>query len=294
MKSLVLTAQDARDLQSAGVLTITKPVKGAPEYVEGARIVPSASTPGSFHYEREGAEDTELAPQTFTPPVQAGDAAFVREPWHYRHEFAGDDGEKVVFAADCPDGEGGHKWASPVSMPESAAVRYIHVVSVGAIHIETLTAWEITVELIDKDQAVAIDAGAVQPITTGVCRHCGQIQDLGGEYGTQEEANAAAEELCDCTTATIARRKRAQVEAAKEKVRQLFGEGAEELGFRPLAGDGAVDLLERAVELIALGPISSATFNVRGQCKAKLTVSTKGKIKVSRSEVNSCDLEAGE
>ena len=73
-----------------------------------------------------------------------------------------------------------------------------------------------------------------------------------------------------------------------------FGERAEELGFVPLADAPAVELLEQIAALIATGPISSATINVRGRCKAKLTVSTKGKIKVSRSEVKSCDLEAGE
>ena len=77
MKSLVLTAQDARDLQSLGSLIVTKPIKNAPEYVEGGRIVCSATAPGSFRYEREGATDTE-AP-VFTPPVQAGDAAYIRE-----------------------------------------------------------------------------------------------------------------------------------------------------------------------------------------------------------------------
>lgn len=84
------------------------------------------------------------------------------------------------------------------------------------------------------------------------------------------------------------------MEDAKDRVRQLFGERAEELGFVPLADAPAVELLEQIAALIATGPISSATINVRGRCKAKLTVSTKGKIKVSRSEVKSCDLEAGE
>ena len=152
MKSLVLTAQDARDLQNAGALAITKPIKNAPEYVEGGRIVCSTDAPGSFCYEREGAE-----PLTFTPPVQAGDAAYIREPWHYRHDPPGED--KVVFAADLPEGDPGHKWASPVSMPESAAVRYVRVVSVAAIHTATASVWEIVLDLVDKAQAVAIDAG---------------------------------------------------------------------------------------------------------------------------------------
>lgn len=46
--------------------------------------------------------------------------------------------------------------------------------------------------------------------------------------------------------------------------------------------------------MIARGPISSASLNVRGRCKAKFSVTSKGKIKVSRSETRSCDLEDGE
>ncbi|WP_300749548.1 hypothetical protein [uncultured Oscillibacter sp.] len=48
------------------------------------------------------------------------------------------------------------------------------------------------------------------------------------------------------------------------------------------------------MELIARGPISSASLNIRGQCKAKFSITSKGKIEVSRSETRSCDLEAGE
>ena len=90
------------------------------------------------------------------------------------------------------------------------------------------------------------------------------------------------------------RRTAEQIEDAQSRVNRLFGEGAEDLGFKPIAGDGAIELLERVVELIARGPISSASLNIRGQCKAKFSITSKGKIKVSRSETRSCDLEAGE
>ena len=36
MKSLILTTQDARELDKLGGLTITKPIKPAPRYIEGA------------------------------------------------------------------------------------------------------------------------------------------------------------------------------------------------------------------------------------------------------------------
>ena len=474
MKSLVLTAQDARDLQSLGSLIVTKPIKNAPEYVEGGRIVCSATAPGSFRYEREGATDTE-AP-VFTPPVQAGDAAYIREPWHYRHDPPGED--KVVFAADLPDGDPGHKWASPVSMPEAAAVRYVRVVSVAALHHEAASAWEIALELVDKARAVAIDAGlpyssaepgegsgaytasgdmtpedrermtaaiesdrarleaitarlseitvelttateegkeallkerdelakeaeeitralidagvvqmgvdlaaapseepdaapdkeeaardpegedAADPgeedeevgsftlgkcrfcgrewgvtlegsktggyptqrtadaaatractceeatanrsellgvavaVTTGACRYCGQLQEV-GPHPTQAAADETASEVCSCPGAKRERRVREQTEDAQEKISRIFGEEAESLGFRA-APEETVGLLNLTVGLIARGFISSANMNLLGLCRAKLSVTSKGKIKVSRSETRSFDLENGE
>lgn len=38
MKSLILTAQEARELSSLGGLTVTKPIKPAPPYIEGAQF----------------------------------------------------------------------------------------------------------------------------------------------------------------------------------------------------------------------------------------------------------------
>ena len=458
MKSLILTAQDARDLQSLGALTITKPIKGAPAYVEGGRIVCSAATPGSFCYEREGASEEELRAE-FAPPVQAGDAAYIREPWHYRHDPPGED--KVVFAADLPDGEAGHKWASPVSMPEPAAVRYVRVVSVAALHHEAASAWEIAVQLVDKAQAAAIDAGlpysSAEPgegsdaynyagdmspedhqhmtaainadrdrleaitarlseialelvtasdegekalleerdtlakeateitralvdagvlsedalpgvlpeapevadaaeedeevgsftlgkcrfcsrewgvtlegsktggyptqrtadaaatractceeavanrsellgvavaVTTGACRYCGQLQEV-GPHPTQAAADETASEVCSCPGAKRERRVREQTEDAQEKITRIFGEEAESLGFRA-APEESVALLNLTVGLIARGFISSASLNLLGLCKAKLSITSKGKIKVSRSETRSFDLESGE
>lgn len=300
MKDLILTAQDARELQALGALTITKPVKPAPPArEEGAVFV--GNDAGIYNVENPQGTPYEVAPGKIYEtrrPVHPGDAVMIREPWGtvYKEDDPAEP-DKVIFAADLTeeDAKARGKWASPVSMPAASAARWARVMGVEVSFPEAGRAvWVIQLARIDRDTAEAIDAGTAEATTTGVCRHCGQTIDLGAMYATQEEADAAAEELCECPAATVARRKRAQVEAAKEKVRQLFGDGADELGFRSLAGDGAVDLLERTVELIALGPISSATFNVRGQCKAKLTVSTKGKIKVSRSEVSSCALEAGE
>lgn len=134
--------------------------------------------------------------------------------------------------------------------------------------------------------------GVALAVTRGVCRYCGQFAEV-GPHPSQAAADETASEVCSCAAARMARREREQIEDAQERVRRLFGEGAEDLGFKAVHDD-AVGLLERVVELIAKGPISSASINVRGRCKAKFSITSKGKIKVSRSETRSCDLEAGE
>ena len=129
-------------------------------------------------------------------------------------------------------------------------------------------------------------------VTTGACRYCGQIQEV-GPHPSQAAADDTATEVCNCQTARQERRVHEQVADACERVQRLFGDDAESLGFKPIP-DEAVGLLENVVEMIARGPISSASLNVRGRCKAKFSVTSKGKIKVSRSETRSCDLEDGE
>ena len=137
------------------------------------------------------------------------------------------------------------------------------------------------------------EVGVAFAVTTGACKYCGQLQEV-GPHPSQAAADETATEVCSCPSARTARRTTEQIEDAQSRVNRLFGEGAEDLGFKPIAGDGAIKLLEHVVELIARGPISSASLNIRGQCKAKFSITSKGKIKVSRSETRSCDLEAGE
>lgn len=137
------------------------------------------------------------------------------------------------------------------------------------------------------------EVGVAFAVTTGACKYCRQLQEV-GPHPSQAAADETATEVCSCPSARTARRTAEQIEDARDRVNRLFGERAEDLGFKPIAGDGAVELLKRVVELIARGPISSASLNIRGQCKAKFSITSKGKIKVSRSETRSCDLEVGE
>ena len=557
MKSIIMTAQDARELANLGGLTVTKPIKPAPPaYVEGARIV--EHSPGEWLLEGpDGAYTAEECGNRYTPPVHPGDAVFIREPWHYRHELNSDGPDEVTLASELsPEEAKGRKWASPVSMPEDAARRFARVVFVGTAYGPGVTpVWLVELEVVDKAAAVAIDAGLpfstaddpeegsdyftyagdmtpedhermiaaidadrahlaevqdriigiaarrltiaeelpeamneprtpetktsradalhiedaaladeldeltieennigaaledagapvqtveerarerldalekrsleiahsiadtraadafgtpaelsetrealtreaeriteeereiaaylstlnAQPedpaaenapegetaaaeddeevgsftlgkckycgrewgvtlegakgggyptqrtadaaatrvcdceeavnnraaivgvalaVTRGACQYCDQLQEV-GPHPSQAAADETASEVCNCPRARDERRVRERAEDARERVERLFGDSAEELGFKPVA-DAAVHLLESVVEMIARGPISSASLNIRGQCKAKFSVTSKGKIKVSRSETRSCDLEAGE
>lgn len=540
MKALVMTAQDAREFEKLGGLTITKPIKPAPvAYVEGAKM--EEVSPGAWNLIREGVIYAHEGGAVFTPPVQAGDVIFLREPWtRLKNPTNGEPTDRVILAADSTVAEGqtSYKWASPVSMPENAARRFAVVSKVEPIYNENVAVWSITLEAVTKAAAEAGEAGALpyssatepeagsdyftyagdmspedhermvtainadrarlaevqdrliridlrrrelaylnfegkdkvdpndrdalleedstldteqtelakeeadlrraledagapsptvedhareklaairsyladQPrpgewreadghdlaaeerdlaayleaidaaeesdppeeeptvgageaaqqdppddeevgsftlgrcnycgrewgvtlegakgggyptqrtanaaatrvcdcpeavenrkpeigvafaVTTGACRYCNQLQEV-GPHPSQAAADETATEVCSCPSARTARRIAEQIADAQDRVNRLFGEGAEDLGFKPIAGDGAIELLEKVVELIARGPISSASLNIRGQCKAKFSITSKGKIKVSRSETRSCDLEAGE
>lgn len=532
MKAIVMTAQDAREFEKLGGLTITKPIKPAPAaYVEGAKM--EEVSPGAWNLIREGVVYAHDGGAVFTPPAQAGDIVFLREPWtRLKNPATGEPSDRVILAADSTVSEGqtSYKWSSPVSMPESEARRFAVVSKVEPIYNENVAVWEITLEAVTKAAAEAgeigalpysnapspeagsdyytyagdmspenhermvaainqdrarlaevqdriiqldslrreldhraappeeyvplgeegltlhkeetdlrhalEDAGAPAPttadhareklaairsrrgeianfdaetkvsnnldieeerliqeerdlaayleglaaaeddppgeetppgdsetdppaaqedeevgsftlgkcnycgrewgvtlegakgggyptqrtanaaatrvcdcpeavenrkpeigvafaVTTGACRYCDQLQEV-GPHPSQAAADETATEVCSCPSARTARRIAEQIEDAQDRVNRLFGEGAEDLGFKPIAGDGAIDLLEKVVELIARGPISSASLNIRGQCKAKFSITSKGKIKVSRSETRSCDLEAGE
>lgn len=425
MKTLILTAQDARELASVGGLTITKPIKPTPPpYIEGAHIIEHSSGEWLLVGPDGDVAAAEGCGNYFTPPVHPGDAVYIREPWHYRHELNSNDPDEVTLASELsPEEAKGRKWASPVSMPESAARRFARVVSVRTAYGPGVSpVWLVELEAVEKAAAVAIDAGlpfsdvddpdeasdyftyagdmtaeehermvaaidadrarlaqvqdrivwmkrrrakiaddlpkaeaeqrtpetktsradalriedaaladeldeltveegnlraaledaaatrvcdceeatvnraaivgVALAVTRGACQYCGQLQEV-GPHPSQAAADETASEVCNCPRARDERRVRERAEDARERVERLFGDSAEELGFKPVADD-AVHLLESVVEMIARGPVSSASLNIRGQCKAKFSVTSKGKIKVSRSETRSCDLEAGE
>ena len=65
----------------------------------------------------------------------------------------------------------------------------------------------------------------------GVCRYCGQMQNVEAE--TQEDADNKATEMCDCPQAIKDR----SLDSFCEKVATIVFDTAEETGFEPLSNE---------------------------------------------------------
>lgn len=126
----------------------------------------------------------------------------------------------------------------------------------------------------------------------GACRYCGQIStDQPAGLETQEEADNWVTDRCRCTSATMARNLRDRIKEAKDRVRELWGEGCERYGFQPVEY-GIIQSLCDLVELAAAGSVRSTTVQIADHGKASICVSTKGTIKVARIEAKTCQMEA--
>ena len=165
MKSLILTTQDARELDKLGGLTITKPIKPAPRYIEGASFSCEADCADIWHLvgqdgNRLGAGDG--VADVFASPVEVSDVVFIREPWYRLKNPQGGESERVILAADSvvqPE-QAAYKWASPVSMPQNAARRFARVKSIEPAYGENVTpAWLIELVAITKEEATAAEVG---------------------------------------------------------------------------------------------------------------------------------------
>lgn len=173
MKSLILTTQDARELDKLGGLTITKPIKPAPRYIEGASFSREADCADIWHLvgqdgNRLGAGDG--VADVFASPVEVSDVVFIREPWYRLKNPQGGESERVILAADSvvqPE-QAAYKWASPVSMPQDAARRFARVKSIEPAYGENVTpAWLIELVAITKEEATAEDGA---PLSTSDVR----------------------------------------------------------------------------------------------------------------------------
>lgn len=127
-------------------------------------------------------------------------------------------------------------------------------------------------------------------ITSGACPYCGQFINLESPVDTELEAAQAAAEGCSCVGARRERETVQRIETAHDRINSLFGEKATEYGFKPISAVEPIELLKDIAVLVARGVISSATMNVSGQCRAKISLTSKGEIKVERSEARSLQL----
>lgn len=102
----------------------------------------------------------------------------------------------------------------------------------------------------------------------GTCRYCGQVVNLEYDEQTQEAADFAASEQCSCDEAKRERGVRKRIDAAKDRIRKIFGADAEKYGFQPVTVE-SLQMLDSLAELTARGFITSAAVNVRGALQSE-------------------------
>ena len=129
-----------------------------------------------------------------------------------------------------------------------------------------------------------------QTLNAGACPYCGQLVALEVEAETEEEATRLAAETCSCVGARRERETVQRIETAHDRINQLFGENATEYGFKPLSATEPIELMKDIAVLVARGVITSSVMGISGQCRAKISLTSKGEIKVERSEARSLQL----
>lgn len=129
--------------------------------------------------------------------------------------------------------------------------------------------------------------------TLGCCYYCGNTAIL--DYpkdATQEVKDQIATKECECTQAKMEREMEQEIQRAKERIIQLFGDESIEMGFEPIPEKRVHSILNTVVELISNKIIRGATIEIDSETKAKLTVSSKGKINIERTQAIKYKLEA--
>ena len=113
-------------------------------------------------------------------------------------------------------------------------------------------------------------------VQTGSCRFCGQMAQIETLLPwPQEKLDEAATELCGCAAAQNYASRKKRMEKAKCTVERQFGK------YLPKT---AVELLKTAVELIEEDQIDSLTLDVGNGLKGKISMTSKGNIKIEKTE----------
>lgn len=132
-----------------------------------------------------------------------------------------------------------------------------------------------------------------QEMKIGCCVYCGQAncEEIYDGCVTDDERNKVATRCCGCPDAERERRISEQIENAQDRIQQLFGQGAENLDFEPFNDGELIELMNNTVSLIAKGIIKAASVQITGECRAKISLTAKDKIKVERTETMKYQLE---
>lgn len=143
--------------------------------------------------------------------------------------------------------------------------------------------------LIDIVEKAERERGGGVVTTTGTCKFCGQAAARKAlKEWRQEEIDELATETCECIDARIYAHKKSQKERANGRIELLFGKENKSV----TVPDAAVDLLHKAVYPICEGFIQSITVDVGNGIKGKISVTSKGIVKVARTKTDTSTYEA--
>ena len=118
---------------------------------------------------------------------------------------------------------------------------------------------------------------------TGTCRFCGQQLIVhGSEDMTAPQLEEAATMQCDCDDAKAYQETAQRRDKAKQRVKELFGEGAQ--NYRQ--PDVMLESMYKAVDMICDKQAKQFVFTIRTGLKCRIMQMAKDKIKVVR-EVSS-------
>ena len=121
----------------------------------------------------------------------------------------------------------------------------------------------------------------------GTCKFCGQMI----EVGVVEHPDEAAMEYCDCPGAKEERRIVECIAEACNNIEALFGEKAEEFGFRKIEPRETVEELYTLAEYAARGYLRKATIQISGTIAATITAKAD-RVVISRKVTRAQSLEA--
>lgn len=125
----------------------------------------------------------------------------------------------------------------------------------------------------------------------GACKYCNQIcADADDLTMTREERDEEATMHCKCPQARKHQRMKREIDSSIRRINLLFGASAGEYGFGQVSSE-IIDLLSAAARLVGNEKIRSAAFSVDYADTAKISVTSKGTIKVERAKNVKCQLE---